>query len=110
MLITRRQWLTLTLSAIPCHAFAGRDVDDEICTLARLAPLSLQFHGTTASQCRAWQQMFSTKLKQLLGTYEPPAQWETIRERTVNLEDHRRDELVLRASGHRDLPVYLLSP
>src|ERR1700694_5916912 len=70
----------------------------------------MQFHGSTEAECRRWQQTFAAKLRELLGPFDPPAQWETIRERTVDFDDHARDELVLRAQGHRDLPVYLLTP
>jgi dienelactone hydrolase len=49
-------------------------------------------------------------LRILLGPHDPPELWETIRERSIEIEGHRRDELLLRAQGHRDLPVHLLTP
>ena len=78
--------------------------------MADHAPLSMEFRGTTAAECRAWQQQFASKLGELLGPYQPPARWETVVEKKVELNDHRREELLLRAPGHRDLPVYLLVP
>jgi dienelactone hydrolase len=53
---------------------------------------------------------FRARLRELLGPHQPPGQWETIRQPSVELEDHRREALVLRAEGHRDLPVYVLVP
>ncbi|MBI3696610.1 MAG: acetylxylan esterase [Acidobacteria bacterium] len=104
MRITRRQWL-----ALPTLAW-GQSVHDEIRRLADEAPLAMQFKGGAAEECRAWQRTFAAKLGELLGPYRSPERWETIRERTVDLDDHRREELLLRAAGHRDLPVYLLTP
>jgi dienelactone hydrolase len=78
--------------------------------MAAEAPLSMRFQGTTAEECRRWQTDFSAKLRSLLGDFTPPQKWRTITERTVELEDHRRDELVLLADQHPPLPVYLLTP
>lgn len=108
---TRRQWLTV--AGLPAFASRGRaqaTADSEIRRLASEAPLTLRFQGDSEASCRSWQQTFAAKLRELLGAFEPPAKWETVRERTVDFEDHRRDELLLRAPGHPDLPVYLLSP
>lgn len=70
----------------------------------------MRFTGATAAECRAWQKTFAAKLGEMLGPYRPPERWETIREGGVDLEDHRREALLLRADGHRDLPLYLLTP
>ena len=53
---------------------------------------------------------FAAKLRELLGPHQPPAEWKTDLERSVDLEDHRREELILTAEGHPPLPVYLLLP
>lgn len=111
-LISRRTWLASSLAV----AAAGRaqnqigNVNDEIRQLADLAPLSMQFAGTTAVECRQWQRAFTAKLRELLGAFEPPSQWETSLEEAVEFEDHRRESLILKAEGLRPLPVYLLSP
>jgi dienelactone hydrolase len=85
-------------------------VDEWIRKLAAEAPLALEFRGQTAEDCRRWQEAFAAKLRELLGPYQPPAQWQTSVERVVDLKDHRREELVLTANGHPPLPVYLLVP
>src|SRR5947208_14678959 len=85
-------------------------VDEWIRKLAAEAPLAMEFRGQTADECRRWQQAFAAQLRTLLGHYQPPAQWQTAVERTVDLKDHRREELVLTADGHPPLPVYLILP
>jgi dienelactone hydrolase len=85
-------------------------VDDEIRRLADAAPLSMEFRGHTAADCRRWQADFASRLRSLLGPHRPPSRWKTEVERTVELHDHRREELVLSAAGHPSLPVYLLLP
>src|ERR1700687_4822725 len=108
--LTRRQWLLLSsLAAARAHAQA-ETVHEEIRALADQAPLSMQFRGGTAAECRAWQKSFAAKLSELLGPYQPPREWRTETERTVDLDDHRRQELVLHAEGLRPLPLYLLTP
>src|SRR5206468_3735330 len=42
--------------------------------------------------------------------FAPPDKWQTVTERTAELDDHRREELVLKAEGHPPLPLYLLTP
>jgi hypothetical protein len=79
-----------------------RDMDD--------APLAMRFRGTTAEECRAWQIQFGKKLRDLLGSFAPPAKWQTTVQKTTDLEDHRREELLLTAEGYPPLPVYLLLP
>ncbi|MFQ5928598.1 MAG: dienelactone hydrolase family protein [Acidobacteriota bacterium] len=85
-------------------------IHDRIRKLAQDAPLRLRFHGESAEECRRWQQQFAKTLRSLLGPHQPPQQWRTVRERSVELDDHRRDEFVLVAEGHPPLPVYLLTP
>ena len=85
-------------------------VDESIRKLAAESPLSMQFEGGTANECRAWQVEFAAKLRELLGPHEPPHSWETIVEDEATLDDHRRLRLVLVAEGHPSLPVYLLIP
>lgn len=106
--LTRRQWLAL--STLAATNLKSETVHEEIRGLADHAPLRMQFHGSTAADCRAWQKAFAAKLASLLGPFQPPAQWRTETERTVDLDDHRRQELVLHADGVRPLPVYLLTP
>src|SRR5260370_7613948 len=109
--IARRQWLTVC--GLPAFASGSRGqstVDSEIRSLAAEAPLSMQFRGSTEAECRRWQQTFAAKLQELLGPFDPPARWETIRERTVDFDDHARDELVLPPQGHPHLPAYLPPP
>jgi dienelactone hydrolase len=91
-------------------AAAQSNVDEEIIRLAEQAPLAMQFRGAGATECRAWQRAFDAKLRELLGPFQPPSDWKTITERTIDAPDHRRVELLLRAAGHPDLPVYLLVP
>jgi hypothetical protein len=85
-------------------------VDEQIRELAEGAPLGMVFRGRTAEQLRTWQAGFAAKLHELLGPFRPPAEWETDLERSVDLGDHRREELILTARGHPPLPVYLLLP
>ncbi|HXT59661.1 MAG TPA: prolyl oligopeptidase family serine peptidase, partial [Pirellulales bacterium] len=85
-------------------------VDERIRKLADEAPLALQFEGHTAEDCARWQKAFAARLRASLGPHQPPAEWSTAVERSLELEDHRREELVLSAAGHSPLPVYLLLP
>jgi dienelactone hydrolase len=85
-------------------------IDERIRQLAEDAPLGMQFRGSTAEECRRWQVEFAGKLRSLLGPHQPPKAWKTVVERRADLQDHRREELVLTADGHPPLPVYLLVP
>jgi dienelactone hydrolase len=85
-------------------------VDEQIRKLAEDAALGMVFRGRTADECRRWQAEFAAKLRSLLGPHRPPAKWKTHVERSTELKDHRREELVLTAEGHPPLPVYLLLP
>ena len=84
--------------------------NERIQQLAEDAPLSMQFNGTTAEHCRAWQQDFGRTLRTLLGPHDCPANWETTVERTVDCGDHIREELLLQAPGVPTLPVCRLLP
>lgn len=106
--LTRREWLAT--SALVAARAKAETVHDEIRALADHAPLAMQFRGGSAADCRAWQKAFAAKLGELLGPCQPPNQWRTETERTVDLDDHRRQELVLHAEGLRPLPVFLLTP
>src|SRR5580692_11359832 len=107
--ITRRHLLALSAAAAAPTVHAA-DVNQEIGKMADDAPLRMQFRGSNPAECRLWQEQFAAKLRQLIGPHQPPQRWETVVEKKVELEDHRREELILRAKGHRDLPVYLLIP
>jgi dienelactone hydrolase len=114
---SRRQFLVgsgaalLSEHALPAVApVRVPTVDEHIRQLAEEAPLRMEFRGQTAQQCRTWQAAFAARLRALLGPHQPPLKWQTTVERTVNLKDYRREELILTAEGHPPLPVYLLSP
>ncbi|MEX0717200.1 MAG: prolyl oligopeptidase family serine peptidase [Planctomycetaceae bacterium] len=74
------------------------------------APLAIRFDGSTAREFADWRRRFSTKLRELLGPHDPPAQWETIVEERVELDGHTRERIVLAADGHPRLPMYRLLP
>jgi dienelactone hydrolase len=98
------------LPAVPDKSAAVPHIHDQINKLAADAPLSMQFRGSTAEECRRWQREFRATLQPLLGSTAPPKQWDTVEERVIDLDDHRREELVLVAEGVPSLPVYLLTP
>jgi dienelactone hydrolase len=85
-------------------------VDDWIKKQAEDAPLAMRFRGRSAEECRKWQGEFSAKLQALLGDFAPPPKWQTQTERVTDLDDHRREELVLKTDGCPPLPLYLLTP
>ena len=85
-------------------------VDERIRALAERAPLSMQFDGTSAQACREWQRAFGAKLAALLGPYRPPKTWRIVCEDVTELDDHRREQLVLYADRVAPLPIYLLVP
>jgi dienelactone hydrolase len=85
-------------------------IDEWIRARAADAPLAMQFRGSTAEECRKWQTEFAAKLRSLLGPYTPPAKWKTVVQNSADLDDHRREELLLIADGIPPLPVYLLLP
>jgi len=139
MSMSRRSWLAGCLATVASANAQNEptNVNDEIHQLADRAPLSMEFTGTTAADCRKWQHAFSAKLQELLGlsnpslnrhqlplilrifadktaavarSFEPPVHWETSFEEAVDFDDHRRESLILKAEGLRPLPLYLLIP
>jgi dienelactone hydrolase len=74
------------------------------------AALSMQFHGASADEAQRWQNEFAAKLRQLLGPYSPPTQWDCTLERRVELPTHVREERVLTADGIAPVPLHLLIP
>src|SRR5947209_7834909 len=102
--------VALLFAATTARAGDVPTVDAQIRKLAVEAPLRLRFQGKTADDARNWQATFAAKLRELLGPHRPPAAWEVVVERVVDLDDHRREELVLTAPGHPPLPLYVLTP
>jgi dienelactone hydrolase len=74
------------------------------------APLEMRLADMTASECRAFQEQFRSKLKERLGPFQPPQSWNTRILSSVALEGYRRDELLLEAEAQPALPMYLLVP
>jgi dienelactone hydrolase len=121
-LCARRQFLTtagaawLAAGRLAAGRLAAEEPVEVPTVLERLrrdvekAPLALRFRGSTAKECRAWQAEFGAKLRSLLGPHAPPKGWKTVVRQSVDLPDHRREELVLTAEGVPALPVYLLLP
>lgn len=85
-------------------------VNERIRESADNAPLSMQFTGKTAEDCRKWQAEFSAKLRSLLGPHQPPKEWKTVVEKRTEKSDHVLTSLVLYSDGHPPLPLYLLVP
>lgn len=117
---TRRCFLhqtgSILLGGLASGARGGEEVPRPPSVVERLrrdsaaAPLALRFQGSTAEECRKWQATFAAKLRQLLGPFAPPKTWKTRVLGSTDLDDHRREELVLEAEGFPSLPVYLLLP
>ena len=108
--INRRRFLSAAGLLAANRLGAQSHVHEDLVRGAQQAPLGMLFRGDTPRECVTWQQNFAAQLRNLLGPHQPPPEWETVVERHVELDDHRRDELILRAPGHPDLPVYLLTP
>ena len=109
--MSRRSCLAGALTALTTRAQDHFDnVNDQIRQLAEHAPLTMQFTGTTAEECRQWQEGFRAKLHELLGPFEPPSTWETSLDETVDFADYRQESLTLKAVGMRPLPLYVLTP
>lgn len=108
MSISRREVLGLLGSATAIPVLA--DTHEHVRQLAADAPLAMRFEGETADEARLWQKRFGDQLTELLGPHRPPAYWETVTEAKVEFADHVRETLLLRAPGHADLPVHLLTP
>ena len=105
----------LVLLFLPMMAHAGEPakappINERLKKDVAAAPLTMRFKGTSADECRAWQQAFAAKLKVLLGPHAPPAKWTTTVVSVKEFDDHRREELLLNADGHPPLPIYLLLP
>jgi len=114
---TRRSFLSATLGGIVSAAvLQGQDTRPVPSISERLrldiehAPLEMRLKEMTANECRAFQEAFRAKLKQLVGPHEPPQQWKTRVLSTAELEGYLRQEFLLEAEGHPPLPVYLLAP
>ncbi len=117
---TRRYFLTQTgttllggLAAVPLRGEEPARVPPIVDRLRQevgAAPLAMRFAGGTAEDCRKWQSQFISKLRDLLGPHAPPKTWKTRVIEAVDLDDHRREDLVLEADGCPPLPVYLLLP
>ncbi|MBM3736700.1 MAG: hypothetical protein FJW39_13035 [Acidobacteria bacterium] len=103
-MMNRRLWLVTAGGA------AAQSIDHEIRALASAPELRMRFAGGDESDLHRWQTSFRAKLASLLGPHEPPAEWSTVEESSVDLGDHVRQSLLLKAPGLRDLPVYLLTP
>ncbi|HVA49518.1 MAG TPA: prolyl oligopeptidase family serine peptidase [Pirellulales bacterium] len=117
--LSRRHWLlgsAAGLAGVSLRALHAEEpvavptIDERIRKLADEAPLAMQFKGGNAEDCLRWQRQFAAQLRTLLGPHQPPNEWTTVVERSVELKDHRREELLLVAAGHPPLPVYLLLP
>ena len=114
--ISRRHFLHSSATALLGGSAFGQQrgevptIDGWIKKQAADAPLTMKFTGSNADECRKWQSDFSAKLRAMLGDFAPPKKWETLSEHTVELDDHIREELILKAEGIPPLPVYLLIP
>lgn len=114
--MTRRSFVNATLGSL----LGSRLLADEVTKVATVnerirsdveqAALAMRFRGSSMEEARRWQAEFGAKLRALLGPHQPPAKWKTITRRAVDLDDHRREELLLVADGHPSLPVDLLLP
>lgn len=87
-----------------------RTVQEELVAALEQAPLTLRFRGSTPAEFRAWQQEFRACLQRLLGEHSPPADWTEVVESRVELDDHTRLDLLLRAEQTPELPLTLLIP
>ena len=87
-------------------------VNDELRRSARDARLAMKIDPSSMNsrQLRLWQRQFRQLLGRLLGNYRPPTSWTVTVEDVTRLDDHTRHQLLLSASGHPSLPVYLLVP
>ncbi len=115
----RRAFLRSSLTAAGAVPFLRRSpstlaeevsVDSDIRRLSEEAELSMLFLGTTAAECRSWQQEFRATLTRLLGDVTPPARWTIEEESHRDFGDHVRYELLLQAGRVASLPLYLLVP
>jgi hypothetical protein len=105
---SRRRFLLGTAAALSAPASAEArakeasntgTTDEWIRQQADKAPLALTFRGHTAEEGRKWQAEFAAKLRSLLGPHAPPTKWKTLVRHSVELDDHRREELRLIGRG-----------
>ena len=87
-----------------------RPISKDIADASRNSRFTLQFRGTTAEECHAWQTAFRSLLESLLGETRPPEKWTVEEESKAEFDDHTRLELLLHAEGLSSVPVYLLIP
>jgi len=85
-------------------------VDEEIRRAAANAPLRMIFKGSSATELKEWQTQFEGELRKRIGLHTPPAQWTSAAVSTKELDDHTREEWLLKADGVPSLPVYVLRP
>ncbi|HZZ77714.1 MAG TPA: alpha/beta hydrolase family protein [Gemmataceae bacterium] len=109
-LITVILTLTVASSAFGGEPAKAPSINERLKADVDAAPLSLRFKGTTADDCKAWQNEFAAKLRSLLGPHAPPAKWQTQIVSIKEFDDYRREELILTAEGHPSLPIYVLVP
>ena len=110
---TRRGFIQAACSILAASRAWGQEVPtvhDHLVDLARDAPLKLLFKGESLEDIQRFQVRFAKILRSLLGPFQPPREWRTIRERTVEHLDHIREELILQADQHPSLPVHYLKP
>lgn len=98
------------LAADDAARSAPRTVQDDLVDALEQAPLTLRFTGSTPEEFRAWREEFRNCLERLLGAPAPPADWTETVESRVELDDHIRLDLLLRAAGTPVLPLSLLLP
>src|SRR6266436_741309 len=117
---TRRSFLSKTAGAMAgaaTLALHGQErtpvvpsINDRLRQLVGDAPLAMRFKDITAEECKAFQERFRAKLKELLGPYQPPREWKTTVVSVVTQEGYRSEELLLESKGQPALPLYLLVP
>src|SRR5262245_8115965 len=95
--LDRRDFLRMLPATALVAGGAGRLVADEplketvapigarMAALEESAPLAMQFRGKTAADARRWQAEFAAKLRELLGPHRPPAKWDCVLEKRVDL-------------------------
>src|SRR5688572_20600193 len=66
-------------------------IGPRMAALAEAAPLSMQFQGRSPEEARRWQAEFAARLRELLGPHRPPAKWDCVLERRVELSTHVRE-------------------
>jgi dienelactone hydrolase len=83
---------------------------DEVRKAVTAAPLTMEFHGSSAEELHAWQQRFAAKLNELIGPHASPKKWEARALSHREFPDFTRDEFLLEAEGTPSLPLYVLRP